>query len=51
MYNYTIGVYETLEHAEMMMEKAKRMGYKDAFIVAFDKNSNQRKKDYVIYGH
>lgn len=49
MHKYTIGVYEDLSAAEQMRQAAIRAGYKGAFLVAFDKATNLRKVDYIIY--
>ena len=51
MYKYTIGIYEDLASAERMRQTAIKSGYKGSFLAAFDKLSNQRKSDYIIYNH
>jgi len=51
MYKYTVGVYEDLASAEQMRQTAIKKGYKEAFLVAFDKATNKRKTDYIIYNH
>lgn len=37
LYRYTVGSFKTVEPADKLKEKARQMGYHDAFVVAFKK--------------
>ncbi len=49
LYRYTIGNFYEVKEADELLEIAKKQGYNDAFIAAFDKNTDRRIQAFVIY--
>ncbi len=47
LYRYTIGEFNDVESADQLKEKVRKMGYGDAFVVAF--KNNKRLENFIIY--